>query len=75
MNAPLRRTIGLVQATAMVGGIIVAELASAYPLTGGVYVYLTRAFRRGVGFLCVRHGLRAPGSARHSPLRVLANGD
>lgn len=90
MNAPLRRTIGLVQATAMVVGIIVgasifvqpsavtsavpsaigiiavwvaaglltlagsliaAELSSAYPETGGVYVYLTRAFGPTPGFL------------------------
>jgi basic amino acid/polyamine antiporter, APA family len=90
MNAPLRRTIGSVQATAMVVGIIIgasifvqpsavtnavpsavgivavwvvagvltlggsliaAELASAYPETGGVYVYLTRAFGPTPGFL------------------------
>ena len=86
----LRRTIGPVQATAMVigtiigasifvqpsavtgavpsvagiiavwliaglltlgGSFIAAELASAFPSTGGVYVYLTRAFSPAVGFL------------------------
>lgn len=33
------------------GSLIAAELASAYPATGGVYVYLTRAFSPSVGFL------------------------
>src|SRR4051794_40679049 len=33
------------------GSLIAAELASAYPATGGVYVYLTRAFSPTVGFL------------------------
>jgi APA family basic amino acid/polyamine antiporter len=90
-SAPtLRRTIGQIQATAMVVGIIVgasifvqpsvvtsavpsaagivvvwftaglltlggsliaAELTSGYPLTGGVYVFLTRAFGPPLGFL------------------------
>ena len=33
------------------GSVIAAELASAYPLTGGVYVFLTRAFGPALGFL------------------------
>lgn len=33
------------------GSLITAELASAYPLTGGVYVFLTRAFGPALGFL------------------------
>src|SRR5690348_16962647 len=33
------------------GSLIAAELASALPHTGGVYVYLTRAFSPAVGFL------------------------
>ena len=86
----LRRTIGVVQATALVVGIIIgasifvqpsavtgavpsvggivavwmaaglltlggsliaAELASAFPVSGGVYVFLARAFSPAVGFL------------------------
>jgi APA family basic amino acid/polyamine antiporter len=33
------------------GSLIAAELASAFPVTGGVYVYLTRAFSPALGFL------------------------
>ena len=33
------------------GSLITAELASAFPVTGGVYVYLTRAFSPALGFL------------------------
>ena len=33
------------------GSLITAELASAFPVTGGVYVYLTRAFSPAVGFV------------------------
>jgi APA family basic amino acid/polyamine antiporter len=33
------------------GALVCAELASAIPETGGVYVYLTRAFSPAVGFL------------------------
>ena len=33
------------------GSVIAAELASAFPVTGGVYVYLTRAFSPALGFL------------------------
>ena len=33
------------------GSLITAELASAFPATGGVYVYLTRAYSPAVGFL------------------------
>jgi len=86
----LRRTMGLVQATAMVVGIIIgasifvqpseitsrmgtiggvflvwavagaltligalvcAELASAYPRSGGVYVFLRESFSPALGFL------------------------
>jgi APA family basic amino acid/polyamine antiporter len=90
MSPELRRSIGLIQATAMVAGTIIgasifvqpsvitaavpslgavtavwvvagvltlcgalvtAELASAYPQTGGVYVFLKEAFSPGLGFL------------------------
>jgi basic amino acid/polyamine antiporter, APA family len=33
------------------GALVCAELSSAYPDTGGVYVFLTRAFSPAVGFL------------------------
>jgi basic amino acid/polyamine antiporter, APA family len=33
------------------GALIAAELASAYPRAGGVYVFLTEAFSPGMGFL------------------------
>ena len=33
------------------GSLIAAELASAFPVTGGVYVYLTQAFSPALGFL------------------------
>ena len=33
------------------GSLIAAELAAAFPVTGGVYVYLTRAFSPALGFL------------------------
>src|SRR4051794_15767310 len=90
MTPPLKRTIGPLQATAMVvgtiigasifvqpsqvtgvvrsvpgiagvwlasglltlgGSLIAAELAAAFPVTGGVYRYLTRAFSPAIGFL------------------------
>jgi len=35
------------------GALTYAELASAYPKVGGEYVFLSRAFGRGVGFLFV----------------------
>ena len=35
----------------LIGAQVVAELASAWPATGGVYVYLSRAFSPAVGFL------------------------
>lgn len=38
-------------AFALVGAVVYAELATAYPDEGGEYVYLSRAFGRGVGFL------------------------
>jgi len=34
-----------------IGALCYAELATAYPKSGGDYVYLTRAFGRAVGFL------------------------
>jgi amino acid transporter len=37
----------------MIGALCYAELATAYPHTGGDYHYLTRAFGRKVGFLFV----------------------
>ena len=36
---------------ALLGSLCYAELATTYPRMGGDYVYLTRAFGRGVGFL------------------------
>jgi APA family basic amino acid/polyamine antiporter len=36
---------------ALVGALCYAELATTYPRSGGDYVYLTRAFGRGAGFL------------------------
>jgi amino acid transporter len=36
---------------ALIGALCFAELASTYPRSGGEYVYLTRAFGHGVGFL------------------------
>ncbi len=36
---------------ALVGALCFAELASAYPRSGGEYVYLTRAFGRTMGYL------------------------
>lgn len=35
----------------VIGALVYAELASAYPSTGGEYHFLTRAFGRNVGFL------------------------
>lgn len=35
----------------LVGAQVTAELSSAWPATGGVYVYLSRAFSPAVGFL------------------------
>jgi APA family basic amino acid/polyamine antiporter len=38
-------------ALTLVGSLIAAELASAFPRTGGVYVFLTEAFGPSIGFL------------------------
>lgn len=38
-------------ALSLVGALCFAEMAAAYPRSGGPYVYLTEAFGRGVGFL------------------------
>ncbi|HUL21786.1 MAG TPA: amino acid permease [Thermodesulfobacteriota bacterium] len=48
----------------VIGGLCYAELATAYPHTGGDYHYLTRAFGRKVGFLFVwsRMTVIQPGS-------------
>jgi len=35
----------------LIGALCYAELATAYPKEGGDYVYLTRAYGRGLGFL------------------------
>ena len=35
----------------LIGALVIAELASAWPASGGVYVYLKRAFSPAVGFL------------------------
>jgi APA family basic amino acid/polyamine antiporter len=45
-------TVWLLAGLLTLGGcLIAAELASAYPATGGVYIYLTRAFSPTLGFL------------------------
>lgn len=38
---------------ALIGALCYAELASAYPLQGGTYIYLNKAFGRLAGFLYV----------------------
>jgi amino acid transporter len=54
-SVPDARTAGLVWAAggllSLIGAACYAELASAYPRSGGDYVYLSRAFGRCVGFL------------------------
>jgi basic amino acid/polyamine antiporter, APA family len=35
----------------LIGSLVVAELASAFPRTGGVYVFLTESYGSAVGFL------------------------
>ena len=35
----------------LIGALVCAELASAFPKTGGVYVFLNRVYRPAVGFL------------------------
>ena len=40
-------------ALTLAGALITAELASAYPETGGVYAFLREAFGHGLGFLWV----------------------
>jgi len=35
----------------LIGALVYAELAAAYPSTGGEYHFLTKAYGRGVGFL------------------------
>ncbi len=35
----------------LIGALVYAELAAAYPSTGGEYHFLTRAYGKGVGFL------------------------
>jgi len=62
MNAPLIAkcmggwpgTLGIWLAgglLALLGGLCYAELATAYPFSGGDYVYLTRSYGRWAGFL------------------------
>ncbi|MBI3332702.1 MAG: amino acid permease [Candidatus Omnitrophica bacterium] len=61
MAAPIAgriHQVGLVMAVWVIGGITsfcgalcYAELAAAYPKTGGDYIYLTRAYGPAVGFL------------------------
>src|SRR5437867_2165987 len=46
-----RRIRTLARLLTLGGSLIAAELASALPSTGGVYVYLTRAFSPAIGFL------------------------
>ena len=38
-------------ALTLIGSLVAAELSSAFPRTGGVYVFLTEAYGRPVGFL------------------------
>src|SRR5262249_49706965 len=42
---------GLGGVVSFLGALCFAELASTYPRSGGEYVYLTRAFGPGAGFL------------------------
>ena len=42
---------GLGGLISLIGALCYAELATTYPRIGGDYVYLTRAYGRGVGFL------------------------
>ncbi len=42
---------GVSGALTLAGALVAAELASAYPRTGGVYVFLREAFGRPLGFL------------------------
>ena len=42
---------GIAGLLTLAGALITAELASAYPDTGGVYAFLRRAYSPGVGFL------------------------
>lgn len=42
---------GIAGLLTLAGALITAELASAYPETGGVYAFLRRAWSPGVGFL------------------------
>lgn len=44
---------GLAGVLTLAGALITAELASAYPETGGVYAFLREAFGPGLGFLWV----------------------
>lgn len=62
-GAGLRFSWALGGVLAMIGALCLAELATAYPQEGGIYVYLSRAFGRRVGlayvwleFLLIRPG-------------------
>jgi len=59
----------------LVGALCFAELASAYPRSGGEYVYLTHAYGRGTGFLFAWAQLVAirPGGGIAMPAFVLAD--
>lgn len=54
-QVPAPAAIVLVWATSgvltLLGALVLAELASAFPKTGGVYVFLTEAFSPALGFL------------------------
>jgi amino acid transporter len=59
----------------LAGALCYAELASAFPRSGGEYVYLTRAFGRWAGFLCAWAQLAVirTGGAIAAPAYVFAD--
>jgi len=59
---------------ALLGALCFAELASAYPRSGGEYVYLTRAYGAPVGFLFAwaQFAVIRPGGGIAMPAFVLA---
>jgi amino acid transporter len=58
----------------LLGALCYAELASAYPYSGGEFVYLSRALGRGVGFLFAWAQLAVirPGGGMAAPAYVCA---
>lgn len=58
----------------LIGALCFAELASAYPRSGGEYVYLTRAYTPAVGFLFAwaQLAIVRPGAGIAMPAYILA---